>query len=120
MVAGAIGTLSARSASTPNNRPSTVHISACSPRDALGGLFFAVASCRRLVEKYGGLNASLVGAGVFVAIIVVAQLVLPDINEVPVTLPVSQESLQNYGDSVAVRARASSAADMALTVAAVS
>ena len=34
-----------------------------------------------------------------------------------VTLPVSQESSQNYGDVVAVLAIPSSAADMALTVA---
>jgi hypothetical protein len=54
---------------------------------SLGALMFAVATARRLAAKHGGLNATLIGAGLFVAIIVVAQLVLPDINEVPADFP---------------------------------
>jgi hypothetical protein len=54
---------------------------------SLGGLVFAVATGRRLAEKYGGLNATLIGTGLFVAIIVIAQFVLPDINEVPADFP---------------------------------
>jgi predicted cobalt transporter CbtA len=54
---------------------------------SLGGLVFAVASGRRLAEKYGGLNATLIGAALFAAIIVIAQLVLPDVNEVPAEFP---------------------------------
>lgn len=50
---------------------------------SLGGMVFAVATARRLVERYGGLDAFLIGAAIFAAIIVVAQIVLPDINEVP-------------------------------------
>ena len=48
---------------------------------------FAVATGRRLAEKYGGLNAALIGAGLFVAIIVIAQFVLPDISEIPADFP---------------------------------
>jgi predicted cobalt transporter CbtA len=54
---------------------------------SLGGLTFAVAAARRLVERLGGLQATLAGAGIFIAIIVIAQLVLPDINEVPADFP---------------------------------
>jgi predicted cobalt transporter CbtA len=54
---------------------------------SLGALMFAVAAARRLVERLGGLNAMLAGAGLFIAIIVVAQLVLPDINEIPAEFP---------------------------------
>jgi hypothetical protein len=54
---------------------------------SLGGLVFAVATGRRLAEKYGGLNATLIGAGLFVAIIAIAQFLLPDINEVPPDFP---------------------------------
>jgi Probable cobalt transporter subunit (CbtA) len=54
---------------------------------SLGGLVFAVTTTRRLTERYGGLNAALTGAGLFAAIIVIAQLVLPDINGVPADFP---------------------------------
>jgi predicted cobalt transporter CbtA len=54
---------------------------------SLGGLVLAVAAGRRLAERYGGLNGTLAGAALFVAIIIVAQLVLPDINEVPADFP---------------------------------
>jgi predicted cobalt transporter CbtA len=54
---------------------------------SLGGLIFAVTTARRLAERYGGLNAVLTGASLFAAIIVTAQLVLPDINEVPPDFP---------------------------------
>jgi hypothetical protein len=54
---------------------------------SLGGLVLAVAAGRRLAERYGGLNGTLAGAALFVAIIIVAQLVLPDVNEVPADFP---------------------------------
>jgi predicted cobalt transporter CbtA len=54
---------------------------------SLGAMVFAVGLGRRLAARYGGLNATLIGAGVFVAIVVIAQFVLPDINEVPPDFP---------------------------------
>ena len=54
---------------------------------SLGGLVFSVALGRRLAARQGGINATLIGAGTFVAIVVIAQLVLPDINEVPADFP---------------------------------
>lgn len=54
---------------------------------SLAGLVFAVATAKLLAAKHGSLNATLVGAGLFVAVIVIAQLVLPDINEVPADFP---------------------------------
>jgi hypothetical protein len=54
---------------------------------SLGGLTFAVATGRRLVERLGALQATLAGAGIFIAIIVIAELVLPDINELPADFP---------------------------------
>ncbi len=56
---------------------------------SLGAIVFAVAFAKRLAEKIGGLNAALAGAGTFLAIIVIAQFVLPDINEVPADFPAS-------------------------------
>jgi predicted cobalt transporter CbtA len=54
---------------------------------SLGALTFAVAVSRRLAQHHGSLNATLIGAGLFIGIITVAQLVLPDINEVPAEFP---------------------------------
>ena len=54
---------------------------------SLGAMIFSVAAARRLAERHGDLNAILTGAGIFIAIIVAAQLVLPDINEVPADFP---------------------------------
>ena len=54
---------------------------------SLGGLVFAVAASRRLAPRYGSLSAMLIGAGLFAAVVVIAQLVLPDINEVPADFP---------------------------------
>ena len=42
---------------------------------------------RRLVARHGGWNAALGGAAAFIAMIVVAQLLLPAINEVPDKFP---------------------------------
>ncbi len=50
-------------------------------------MVFSVALGRRLAARQGGINATLIGAGAFVAIVVIAQLVLPDINEVPADFP---------------------------------
>jgi len=54
---------------------------------SLGGTVFSVATAKRLAVRYGGLDAALIGAGLFIAIIVIAQVVLPDINEVPADFP---------------------------------
>ena len=54
---------------------------------SLGGLTVAVAAGRRLAERLGGLQATLASAAIFVAIIVISVLVLPDINEVPADFP---------------------------------
>jgi predicted cobalt transporter CbtA len=54
---------------------------------SLGALVFAVATGRRLAERHGGLNGTLAGAGLFIAIIAIAQLVLPAIDEVPAEFP---------------------------------
>ena len=42
---------------------------------------------RRLVVRYGGWNAALLGAASFAVIIAIAQLLLPDIDEVPEQFP---------------------------------
>ena len=54
---------------------------------SLGGMVFSVGLGRRLAARYGGLNATLIGAAAYIGSIVVAQLVLPDINEVPADFP---------------------------------
>jgi predicted cobalt transporter CbtA len=54
---------------------------------SLGALTFAGAVGRRLAQHHGGLNAALIGAGLFIGIIIAAQLVLPDANEVPAEFP---------------------------------
>ncbi len=54
---------------------------------SLGATVFAVSLTRSLAEAYGGLNAILIGFGVFAAIIVIAQVALPDIDEVPGDFP---------------------------------
>jgi predicted cobalt transporter CbtA len=56
---------------------------------SLGAMVFAVATAKRLAEQYGRFNANLIGAGLFIGIIVIAQIVLPDINEVPADFPAS-------------------------------
>jgi hypothetical protein len=56
---------------------------------SLGAVVFAVAFAKRLDQRYGALNATLIGTGVFIGIIVIAQIVLPDINEVPADFPAS-------------------------------
>jgi predicted cobalt transporter CbtA len=56
---------------------------------SLGALVFAVTFAKRLAGKMSSLNAALAGAGVFLVIIAIAQLLLPDINEVPADFPAS-------------------------------
>jgi predicted cobalt transporter CbtA len=56
---------------------------------SLGAMVFAVATAKRVAEHYGRFNANLIGAGLFIGIIVIAQIVLPDINEVPADFPAS-------------------------------
>jgi predicted cobalt transporter CbtA len=54
---------------------------------SLAALVLAVAAGRRLVQRLGGFNAALAGAGVFIAIVAVAQFMLPEVNEVPPDFP---------------------------------
>jgi predicted cobalt transporter CbtA len=54
---------------------------------SLGALTFAVATGRRLIERLGALNGTLAAVSLFISIIVIAELVLPDINEVPPDFP---------------------------------
>jgi predicted cobalt transporter CbtA len=54
---------------------------------SLTAMVLAVSLWRRLIEQYGDLNAALIGAAAFAGVIVVAQFVLPDINEVPGDFP---------------------------------
>ena len=56
---------------------------------SLGAVVFAVAVGRRLEQRHSALNATLIGTGVFIGIVVIAQIVLPDINEVPADFPAS-------------------------------
>jgi predicted cobalt transporter CbtA len=42
---------------------------------------------RRLIGRFDGWNAALIGAAAFIVIVVVAQLLLPSINEVPDQFP---------------------------------
>lgn len=48
---------------------------------------WAILFARSLAARYNGWNAGLIAAAMFIAIIVVAQVVLPDINEVPDQFP---------------------------------
>jgi Probable cobalt transporter subunit (CbtA) len=50
-------------------------------------LVWAIMIARSLAARYNGWNAGLLAAAMFIGIIVVAQLVLPDINEVPDQFP---------------------------------
>jgi hypothetical protein len=50
-------------------------------------LGFTVVISLRLATRYGGWNAALVAAASFIGIIVIAQILLPDINEVPDQFP---------------------------------
>ena len=50
---------------------------------AIAAMALAIVLVRRLAQRLGGWNASLVGAAVFLALVGLAQLLLPDINEVP-------------------------------------
>jgi len=50
-------------------------------------LAFAVLIGRQLVKRLGGWNASLIAGAVFIVIIAIAQILLPDVNEVPAEFP---------------------------------
>jgi predicted cobalt transporter CbtA len=54
---------------------------------SLGAMVLAVGTARRLFASYGGLDAALIGVAAFVVIILAAQVLLPDINEVPADFP---------------------------------
>jgi hypothetical protein len=50
---------------------------------SIAALTLAIGLGRRLVARFGGWNAAIVAGAAFVAIIAVAELALPDVNEVP-------------------------------------
>lgn len=54
---------------------------------SIAALSIAVMLGRRLVARYGAWNASFMAAGVFILIVAICQLVMPDINEVPENFP---------------------------------
>jgi hypothetical protein len=54
---------------------------------SIAALVCTVVMARRLADRYGTWNAALLAAAFFIGVIVVAQLVLPDINEVPDQFP---------------------------------
>jgi pimeloyl-ACP methyl ester carboxylesterase len=54
---------------------------------SLAAAVAAIALGRRLIVRHGGWNAALIAAAAFLGIIVVAQLLLPAINEVPDKFP---------------------------------
>jgi hypothetical protein len=54
---------------------------------SIAALGLAIVIAPRLAARYGSWNGALLGAAAFIGIIVVAQLLLPDINEVPDRFP---------------------------------
>ena len=54
---------------------------------SIGAMISAVMIGRGLIAKHGLWSACLVGAAVYVAIVLIAQLLLPDVNEVPEGFP---------------------------------
>jgi MFS family permease len=56
---------------------------------SLTALITAIMIARRLVPRYGNWNAGFLSAAVFIGIVVIAQILLPNINEVPDQFPVA-------------------------------
>jgi predicted cobalt transporter CbtA len=54
---------------------------------SLAAAVAAIALGRRLIARHGGWNAALIAAAAFLGVVVVAQLLLPGINEVPDKFP---------------------------------
>lgn len=54
---------------------------------SLGAMGFSVSLARRLMGRLGAWNGALAGVAAFIAIVVVAQAMLPGINEVPDDFP---------------------------------
>ena len=54
---------------------------------SVAALALAIAIAPRLAFRYGNWNGALLAAAVFIVIIVAAQFILPDINEVPDQFP---------------------------------
>jgi MFS family permease len=54
---------------------------------SVAALSLAIVIAPRLAARYGNWNAALLAAAVFIVIIVLAQVLLPDINEVPDQFP---------------------------------
>jgi Probable cobalt transporter subunit (CbtA) len=80
----------------PANPPSVGHPDTIGQRTELflamilisiAALVIAVTLTRRLTSRLGAWNASFVGGAVFILLVVIAQLLLPPINEVPDQFP---------------------------------
>jgi len=56
---------------------------------SLTALITAIMIARRLVPRYGNWNAGFLSAAAFIGIVVIAQILLPNINEVPDQFPVA-------------------------------
>lgn len=54
---------------------------------SIAAMIAATIAARRLIPRHGHFNATIAGAALFVALIVIVQLILPDINEVPEGFP---------------------------------
>jgi hypothetical protein len=50
---------------------------------SIAALIFSVSLGRRLIGRFGGWNAALLAGAAFMVIILIAQLILPEVNEVP-------------------------------------
>ncbi len=80
----------------PANPPSVGNPDTIGPRTglyfemiviSLAAMTLAVLAAKRLSSRLGGWNAALVSAVIFVAVVAVVQIVLPDVNEVPEHFP---------------------------------
>jgi hypothetical protein len=56
---------------------------------SLGAMVFAVVTAKRLNQRYGNVNATMLGVGLYIGIVAIVQILLPDINEVPADFPAS-------------------------------
>jgi len=80
----------------PANPPTVGQAETIGPRTGLylsmlvvsiGGMVSAILTGRSLYPRHGLWNAALAGAALYIAVVAVAQLLLPDVHEVPDAFP---------------------------------
>jgi predicted cobalt transporter CbtA len=54
---------------------------------SIAAMVLAVRVCRRSMARFGPWNAALLAGAAFIGVVVIAQLLLPDVNEVPDDFP---------------------------------